>query len=131
MKTVVILRGLPGSGKSSVSRLFDHHKYVSMDEFWTKDGEPYKFDYARLAEAIQWTHDRFIAALAAPRDGLIVVDNVGYLKEHFKFFIEAAKARGAVVHIVHIERPLDELTSHHDVPSEKILEMAAKWEPIK
>ncbi len=56
---------------------------------------------------------------------------MGYLKEHFRFFIEAAEARDATIHIVHVERPVDKLQSHHGVPREKVLEMAVKWERIK
>lgn len=134
---VVILRGLPGSGKSSVASLLRAHYYISMDLFWTKDGEPYKFDYNRLEEAIQWTHLQFIQALCGPIDPtaqqpkLIVVDNVSYALEHFRFFEEEAKKVGARVHVVHVERPLKELFSSHNVLKDKIIEMADKWERIR
>lgn len=133
MKTVIILRGLPGSGKSTVSEFFKRHYYVSMDLFWNKDGGDYKFDYDRLQEAIEWTHNRFLQALyddhpAAPR--LIVVDNVNYALEHFQFFVDAAKAAKAQIHYVHVERRLDDLENHHGVPEEKVFEMAEKWEHI-
>lgn len=131
MKTVVIMRGLPGSGKSSVADLMKPHRTISMDHFWTKDGEPYHFNYSKLAEAINWTHKQFVEALEA-EDGaeLIVVDNVNYAKDHFQFFVDEAKKHGARVHFVHVERPLDELASSHGVPEEKVLQMAESWEHI-
>jgi predicted kinase len=131
MKTVIILRGLPGSGKSTVGELFESHYNVSMDHFWTKDGEEYAFDYSRLAEAIEWTQQRFLTFLRSGPPDLIIVDNVSYAKEHFQFFIDEAKKHDAVVHVVHVERPLDELNSLHDIPRGKVMVMAAKWEPYK
>lgn len=135
-KTVIILRGLPGSGKSSFSDLLDPHHLVSMDLFWTKDGSAYNFDYGRLKEAIEWTHQQFIDAILdrSPESSpLIVVDNVSYAKMHYEFFYETAMKHGCRVHVVHVERPITEciLSTKHDVPPDKIRAMAAKWEPLQ
>jgi predicted kinase len=133
MKTVIILRGLPGSGKSTVAKFFEPCTVISMDKFWTRGGRDYKFDYAQLEEAIKWTHQRFMTRLTdeeIPAE-TIVVDNVSYGRAHYQFFLSEAKARGHVVHVVHIERPLDELNNVHRVPDEQIARMAAKWEPHK
>jgi predicted kinase len=132
MKTVVIMRGLPGSGKSAVADLMQIHHRISMDHFWTKDGQPYSFNYSKLGEAIDWTHRQFISALEDTMTGidLIVVDNVNYAKEHFQFFVDEAKKHGARVHFVHVERPLDELDNSHGVPEEKVLQMAEHWDHI-
>jgi predicted kinase len=132
MKRVIIMRGLPGSGKSTVAKLFERHHYVSMDLFWTKDGGEYEFDYARLNEAIAWVHQQFMNALREEGTGtdLIVVDNVNYAHQHFMPFVNAAREAGAVVHFVHVERPLVDLESSHGVPEDKILQMADKWEHI-
>lgn len=132
-KVVVILRGLPGSGKSTFSKFFKKHHYISMDLFWTKDSGDFKFDYDRLQEAIEWTHNKFLHALyndhpATPR--LIVVDNVNYAMKHFQFFVDAAKAAGAQIHYIHVERPLGDLSNNHGVSEEKIFSMAEKWEHI-
>lgn len=132
MKTVIILRGLPGAGKSSVAKLFRRHIQISMDLFWTRDGRPYKFDYTRLREAIEWTHRQFSNALGAGAIGtdLIVVDNVNYALEHFQFYVDEARAAGAIVHFVHVERPIGDLMNSHGVPDDKVLQMAEKWEHI-
>lgn len=132
MKTVIILRGLPGCGKSSVAQLFGPHVLISMDKYWTRDGDPYKFDYTKLAEAVAWTHEQFMEALQAHeyKVNLIIVDNVSYAKHHYKFFQEEAEKAHARVHFIHVERPLNDLASHHNVPREKVFEMAARWERI-
>jgi len=131
MKTVVIMRGLPGSGKSAVADLLQAHYRISMDHFWTKDGEPYHFNYSKLTEAIEWTHRQFLNALEDKLGiDLIVVDNVNYAKDHFQFFVDEAKKHGARVHFVHVERPIDELDSSHGVPEDRVLQMAERWEHI-
>jgi len=133
-KSVIILRGLPGSGKSTFLQSFMlPHIHISMDHFWTKDGQPYSFDYKRLAEAIEWTHKQFVEKLEAEGDLPIVVDNVSYAFEHYRFFWEEARKRGINVHIVHIERPFRECVraGTHNVPVEKLLNMAEKWEAAK
>jgi hypothetical protein len=61
---------------------------------------------------------------------LIVVDNVNYALDHFQFFVDEARAANAIVHFVHIERPLDDLASSHGLSEEKVLQMAEKWEHI-
>lgn len=134
-KTVIILRGLPGSGKSSVCDLLDPHHLVSMDLFWTKDGSAYNFDYGKLKEAIDWTHQQFIGALEADypeASPLVVVDNVSYMKMHYEFFFEEARKRGCRVHVLHVERPLEEciVSTKHSVPADKIRQMHSKWEPL-
>ncbi len=47
---VYILRGLPGSGKSTFARTFDNSHVVSADSYHTIDGV-YKFDHKRVAFA--------------------------------------------------------------------------------
>jgi tRNA uridine 5-carbamoylmethylation protein Kti12 len=130
-KSVIILRGLPGSGKTTFLNFLVAYTHISMDKFWTKDGEEYKFDYHKLSEAIQWTQDQFLKALDAESTLPIVVDNVSYAYEHYRFFVEEAKKRNIPVHIVHIERPLQECRNSHGVPADKVEQMAEKWEPLR
>jgi hypothetical protein len=129
MKTVIILRGLPGSGKSTFMGLLHPCSIVSMDLFWTRGGQAYNFDYNKLSEAIKWTQDKFIWYLNDPGTSRIVIDNISYAWDHYKFFYEKAKEAGCMVHVVHIERRMDELDSKHGVPKEAIERQAANWEP--
>ncbi|MAH51632.1 hypothetical protein CMI37_37795 [Candidatus Pacearchaeota archaeon] len=129
--TVVILRGLPGSGKSTVEQLLVAHTILSMDAFWELGGGGYKFRPSDIAEAIQWVRDDFIRALAA-RDELIVVDNTNTTMEEMAFYRREAKAAGYVVHIVHVEATVEDAASRgiHGVPKKKVEQMRARWEPV-
>lgn len=130
--------------------------HISMDKFWTKDGQPYKFDRSRLQEAIDWTQKQYLEALpnaktviilrglpgsgkssvaqlfADKGDDFIVVDNTHTRAMEMEFYIKRAEEEEIRVHILHVERGLYEaaFASTHDVPWEKMTEMASRWEPV-
>lgn len=56
MKTLFLLRGLPGAGKSTLADSLGID-YVEADMFFMQDGE-YKFDGAKLKEAHEWCQGR-------------------------------------------------------------------------
>jgi hypothetical protein len=51
-KSLILLRGLPGSGKSTMAHLFDCPVFEA-DQFFIKDGE-YQFDHNLLPDAHEW-----------------------------------------------------------------------------
>jgi hypothetical protein len=106
-----------------------------MDLFWTKDGDEYAFSYDKLQEAIGWVHDQFRQALdddSPESSPLVVVDNVSYDPAHYAFFKDYAEEQGCRVHIVHIERPVEDciVSTKHGVPADKIRTMAKNWVPV-
>ena len=56
MKTLFILRGLPGAGKSTLADSLGID-YVEADMFFMQDGE-YKFDGTKIKLAHEWCQDR-------------------------------------------------------------------------
>ena len=132
MRTVIIMRGLPGSGKSTVAKLFRDKAeafIVSMDDFWTRDGKPYKFDKERINEAVQWTHDRFTQFIENDAD-LIIVDNTNTQQWEYKWFKTQAEEMGYIVHLLEVQRPILECHAacRHLVPFSKLFEMAERFE---
>lgn len=130
-RTVIILRGLPGSGKSTLARIFDGFgaELISMDKFWTKDGQPYKFDRTSIEEAVAWTKTQFQAAIDK-EEKLIVVDNTHSREWEYAFFKKTAEEMGYTTHVVEVQRGLFECfgAGLHKVPFEKIVEMAERFE---
>jgi predicted kinase len=152
MKTVFIMRGAAGSGKSSWVRenCSDPLMYVvSADDFWMEthfireegvDGgevrktEVYRFDIKRLAESHQDCLCRFIDAVVEGYDE-IVVDNTNIRKWQYAPYVKIAKAYGYEVKIIEF-RPvtLEDVRTCvrrniHDVPEETVIRMCVDFEP--
>lgn len=73
MNELIIIRGLPGSGKSTMAEKFVAMGYThcETDAFFMVNGE-YKFDGNRLTEAHDWC---FAAVVNALKSGNVVVSN--------------------------------------------------------
>lgn len=71
-KVMYIMRGLPGSGKTTMARTLSKYVYAT-DDFWMKDGE-YVFNIERLKGAHRWNVNRVADVL---KEGVspVVVDN--------------------------------------------------------
>lgn len=119
-KTFVIMRGIPGSGKSTyVKKNFPDAKVCSADHYFeTPSG--YFFDASKLSLA--HGHCKR-SALDAMQQGLplIVLDNTNVKKRWFKEYLEAAERHGYKVKIIRLM--VDPKTAHsrgvHHVPYDK------------
>lgn len=56
MKNLILLRGLPGAGKSTLAKLICNQVVEADMYFETQDG--YKFDAAKLKQAHEWCKER-------------------------------------------------------------------------
>lgn len=137
-----LMRGLPGSGKSTRARelALAHYErgeatYVlSADDFWVQNaaGE-YRFDGRLIGEAHAWNQDRMVAALENGADA-IVIDNCNVCREHAKPYVRLALEFDYEVVIVEPKTPwafdLDGLLAHgsHNVPRHSLERMLRNWE---
>lgn len=75
---LIIIRGLPGAGKSTLAKSLTRYIHFEADMFW---GDPYVFDRDRLSEAHEWCETRVAKTLedliTNPRDDIdgVVVSN--------------------------------------------------------
>lgn len=142
MKQVVILRGLPGSGKSHYAKSLcdelvnnDESKFVvcsTDDYFYTESG--YRFDKAKLSEYHNLNLARFIRALAQGIE-LVILDNTNIKKWEFSAYLEAAHALNYQVKEVVVGEIKDKAMQHlyyqrnvHKVPLRTINKMAYQFE---
>lgn len=137
---VVIVRGLPGSGKSTLSELMiEAHSdceglcaWYSTDDYFVHDGE-YKFDGRKLTKAHVWNQARFRRAVDN-KYGLIIVDNTNTQFWEVVAYIEYALNNDYCVQIVEPETEwkfdVDELVlrNTHNVPKVSIEKMLQRWD---
>lgn len=102
---VIIMQGLPGSGKSTFAKEAGG-LVVSADDFFVELGRgTYTFDAARLSEAHGQCFRRFIAAVAVQKTPLVIVDNTNTTPMEISPYYLAAQAFGYDAEIVRVECP--------------------------
>lgn len=131
MKKCFIMRGIPGSGKSTAARQLAGKtgKIHSTDDYFMKDGK-YQFDPAQLRRNHELNFQAFKADLALGISPLIV-DNTNTQKWEYQKYVDAAQEAGYDVEIVvipHIDPKLAAKRNTHGVPEDKIRQMLARWE---
>ncbi len=122
---LILIRGLPGSGKSTIARQFAAlgFAHYEADMFFTAPDGSYSYDPARAGEAHSWCLCQAIAALAAGRD--VVVANTFTRRYELASYRAVAEALGADVEIMTVRGQHE---SVHGVPPAVIAAMRARWE---
>jgi len=118
-KTVILLRGSPGSGKSTwISAHLPDATVVSADKFFERGGT-YKFDGKLLKYAHESSQTAFKAALARG-DALVAVDNTNIHKGNYQFYVTEATKAGYEVY----QKVLTTVFQNvHGVPEDKVTRM--------
>jgi predicted kinase len=127
MKILYIVRGLPGSGKSTVAgklsdRVIEADYYFSC--FNSKSGEiEYNFNPSKLGAAHKWCRDNVENHMKMSED--IAVSNTFTQKWEVEPYIELAKKYGYDVQIITVQSNFKNV---HGVPESTIEKMKARWE---
>jgi predicted kinase len=124
MNCLVLVRGLPGSGKSTFAQAlaltgFQHYE---ADMVHMVDGQ-YKFDPERVAEAHGWCLDMATAALESGKS--VVVSNTFTRLWEMEPYKAVAKRLGVQTHIVVMS---GQWGSIHGVPADVLDRMRDRWE---
>ncbi|ACA86128.1 ATP-binding protein [Shewanella woodyi] len=141
----IIMRGLPGSGKShwvnefiarqaaEVRERFFTFGYFSTDSLFYRD-DVYQFDVKRLSEFHQRNLTGFIQALSAG-EPIVICDNTNLARWESMAYEAAAKALGFQVRYVLVGDPKDSAhqvmcakRNSHGVPLSQIIKMANSFE---
>jgi predicted kinase len=128
MPFLVLLRGAPGSGKSTIARAlsgsgsgFVHYE---TDQYFMRDGL-YAFDHTKLREAHRWCQN-VVWQEMCKGDRNVVVSNTFTRLWEIDPYLGDAKANG---YDALIYRCVGERASVHDVPADKVQRMRDGYEP--
>lgn len=119
---LILIRGLPGSGKSTFARDYDIRHYEADMFFIQPDGE-YEFNPGLIKQAHEWCQTSVRCALYARHD--VVVSNTFTTLKEMQPYIDFAKNCGAELKVY---RMTGNYGSIHNVPEETIERMRNRFE---
>ena len=142
---VIILRGLPGSGKTHFrKRMVAAYEeqgcetvVCSADDYFTEQDsdtgeESYHFDPAGLPDAHRAYKEQFFFGSRRAKDipALVVVDNTNTQAWEMAFYVELALLDGFDTQIIHRDTPLSVCLARqtHNVPESVVTAMVRRWE---
>lgn len=131
MSKLYIIRGIPGSGKSTYADKLEkdlweegaevtHHE---SDKFFMKDGE-YRFDPSKLEEAHKQCFEKTFDSFDKGCDSVIVSNTFTTLWEMQPYLDKAKEKNIEVV----VYRMANEFKNVHNVPEETLAKMKARFQ---
>ena len=122
---LVLIRGLPGSGKSTIARAMTTHEHYEADMFFQDAGGAYNYDREKIKDAHEWCQRQTFKALANGKR--VVVSNTFTRKFEMEPYFDMAKTFGIEPNIIEVT---GNWPNAHGVPAEVVEKMRQRWEKI-
>lgn len=131
MLNLYIIRGLPGTGKSTLGETLAGKQSFAADDYFMVDGE-YKFDPSKLGEAHNQCARNVKNALLEG-EAAVAVCNTFSCRWEYAYYIAMAKKVGARFYLIDLfdgATPIEELFARnaHGVPRHVFDNMYRRWE---
>lgn len=130
MKNLILLRGLPGSGKSTTAKLLGAGSsgtaHYEADMFFMRDGE-YKFDFSQIKEAHKWCQSSVERTMFLGHNSTIIVSNTFTQEWEMDVYYKLAEEWGYRVTSLIVENR-HEGVNIHGVPQDTLDKMKQRFE---
>ena len=124
MSNLYLIRGLPGSGKSTFAPIVCEN-ILSADQYHTDKHGNYNFDSSKVRESHEWCQERTRRFLEREQD--IAVANTFTQEWEMAPYFAMAKKYGTTVYTIVVENRHGS-KSIHGVPADKIEMMKNRFE---
>lgn len=128
MAKLVLVRGLPGSGKSTFARELSAagYKHVEADMFHI---DPITGKYDFIPQHVKAAHEwcQTVTRMTLADGGNVVVSNTFVRKWEMQAYIDMAKEFGAALTIVEMPTMYGNI---HNVPDSVVERMRSQWEKL-
>ena len=125
MKTLILLRGLPGAGKSTLAKAIGG-VHFEADMYFVDENGNYNFDGSRIKDAHAWCQNKVRLSMESGVEK-IVVSNTFTQEWEMEHYNTLAEVNGYMVHSVIVENRHDG-KNLHDCPPENIDKMRARFQ---
>ena len=126
MKQLMLIRGLPGSGKSTVAKLFDKALHFEADMYFLDADGNYQFDASKIKNAHNWCRDSVMDAMKEGHP-IVVVSNTFTQEWEMEVYYLLAEELGYRVISMIVENRHDG-KNIHGCPDDKIEQMRNRFE---
>ena len=129
---LILLRGLPGAGKSTLAKVIlqfretDEPEVLSADDFFVNENGEYEFDAQKIKEAHQYCQFRCSERMRQQK-AKIVVANTFTQEWEMKVYYDIAERYNYRVHTVIVENRHGS-QNVHGVPDDKLQQMKDRFE---
>ena len=137
---IIIIRGIPGSGKSYFAKRVEEKlgsnilDIVSADHYWYDSDGNYNFDGSKLWLAHKKCQDKFLKSLQK-QTPFIIVDNTNIQLQNFHFYLKHAQQHNQTVMLCHVQYNISPnhcaIVNQHNVPIASIVKMNNNYEPAQ
>ena len=125
MKNLILLRGLPGAGKSTLANAIGG-VHFEADMYFEDENGNYNFDGSKIRDAHAWCQNKVRLSMESGVEK-IVVSNTFTQEWEMEHYNTLAEVNGYMVHSVICENRHDGKNAH-GVPDDKLAQMKARFE---